>query len=555
MNMFQWKTSAAAVVCAGILLCMVGCGKKESEKNASESTNAKAQQQTALTSATQAKATPPLREQVTFNLKYRGWDINEKGMFNGNSWGGNTETTAKTSFTQELKLDAAKVFYPGLPNYSGQQGDYTALECDAEGNAKALYIDLNDNGKLDEGEKILPSVPTTEMYRGDKRVFFITPDFEIYRDGKLYPCRMAANTQTQKQHMTRNGVTTEELYTYVNWSVASCLEGSATINGQEYRLMLYDTTPGTANYTSFGTPQNGNASTFSLFKPAAVNKQGGYISRQSLTRMIMVEGAYYEMRFSDDLQKLILTPSTLPLSSLSLTVNAPSEVKTRNVSVVVRGVEDKNLTFSFSAQENKSLDLPAMPYKICGGGYEYWPASVENPDKNQETRKNLWRANIRESNTLAVPPNEVVFIDFGQPTLSIAAAKRDNDYYRQDTALTTRTVFRKGDPVVLICTVQGKMGEVYESFQHNNDYNNSRPTYQITDTSGTLITSSTLNNYAQRGGSAVYEWNTQGVPAGKYTVSMQMETGPLAGKLEGTLEITLERSRGTAPAGTPVMWK
>ncbi|HBF35515.1 TPA: hypothetical protein DDW35_13210 [Candidatus Sumerlaeota bacterium] len=523
------------ITCVCLLLAAAGCGKTDAVKS-----QQKSELQTTLTSNTQPN-TAPLPGEVAFTLKYQGWDEKQQKNNLGGSSGYGVEKTAKTPFTQGLtSLTASTVIYPALPysmRQNGQQQDYAALECDSNGKALALYIDLNNNGKLDDGEKILPS-GTSGVY-GSNSLLFITPDFEVSRDKKTFLCRMAASTYMQESG--NKGVQTSG----VMWSSACSLEGSAILNGQERRLTLYDSNAGSGEFTTCGN------SSYSLLKTSEINRNGGYPSRQTLSRLICVDEQYYEVRFSEDKQKVFLSPSVLPMSALCVLLNTSAEVKTRDFSLNLVGQETPEVNFSISDRNGKPIDLPALTYRIQYGNFICWPGPDEDPYKNDSTRKKLWRVSFREANPLVIPPNQIVYAEFGKLKASVIADSRENHYR---STLTTQTVFQQGDSVMLTCMVKGQLGEVYDRFNQDYNYKENQPSYKITDTSGTLIASGVAANYAQKGGTGECSWETQNAAPGKYTVVMEQNTGPLAGKLEGRTEIELRAKPTGLSAGVSALW-
>jgi hypothetical protein len=533
-NTFRSLCRPAGFVFLGLLACCTACNKPD---GAQQQTKTEEATSIALTSSTQP-TTGTLPGEIVFNLKYKGWGEKEKERIHS-YYGSSTQEKAPNPFTQSLNLTTASlVVYTSLPfgyTTAGKQ-EHAAAECGSDGQALAVYVDLNRNGTLDAGERILPG---GKGNMGNNSLFFLTPDFEVTTDGKKSMSRMLITTQPSD---TGNGRKTCSLM----WSSACSMEGTGVINGQEQQVFFYENNPGNGKFSQMGSSQ------YSLVKPEELSRNGNYLSRQTLSRLISIDGQWYETRFSDDGQKFILAPSVVAMGSLCMTLNLPSDLKTQGLSISLVGKEDRTVNFYFSlGKEGKPLDLPALPYELSSGSFMYWPGTEEDPYRKEETRKKCWNASFQEANPLSIEPNQVVYAEFGNPEISIRSEKQENRF-RSDG--TTQTLFQQGDSLVLTCLVNGRMGERYRRFSRDSGGGQVYPEYTITDTSGSLVTSGTARSYAQKGGTGEFSWQTNGVAPGKYTVTMSQETGPLAGKLEGKLEIEIQEKPTEMKAAVSTIW-
>jgi hypothetical protein len=304
-------------------------------------------------------------------------------------------------------------------------------------------------------------------------VEFVTPDFEVKSAGKSSPYRVFA--QAQMYDKTCN----------IMWSPSCVLEGTAKLNGKEQRLVLYDVSPGTADYAKFGSSRISLAAT----KPSKeAENTYPHMNRVSLSRVLRLDNKYYEVRFSEDKQQALLKPSTLPIGSLQLAIAGSADMKSSEPYLTLVGDKDKDVNFSVSTGKNKT-ELPALAYRIQHGNLSYWAGPGENPGQKQETRKNLWQCDFKDGSAFTVLPKQTASVEIGKPELSITAV---DERKRNQTNVTTQTLFHKGDSVYLSRVVKGKAGEQYGRFRQGDDWNGNKPTYKITDAANAVVTSGTL---------------------------------------------------------------
>ncbi|HBF33570.1 TPA: hypothetical protein DDW35_03295 [Candidatus Sumerlaeota bacterium] len=131
---------------------------------------------------------------------------------------------------------------------------------------------------------------------------------------------------------------------------------------------------------------------------------------------------------------------------------------------------------------------------------------------------------------MEILPRQITYAEFGK--IKLVANLRKKGDQGEDSA-TTRTTFCKGDTIVLSCIGEGKMGEFYDEFTRGDA--EVCGTYCILNAANAVVASGNLSD-----GEEENVWKTQNATPGKYTIIMEQETGPLAGKLEAKLEITIE---------------
>jgi hypothetical protein len=106
---------------------------------------------------------------VVFDLQYKG--LTDKEINQANSFWGYGSRSEETPFIKSVGLAKDKCLQFHLPLLRGS--DEGLLEYEGK-DVKALYLDLDCDGKLGKGEKIKP----IEKKNGSEKAFyFVTPDF------------------------------------------------------------------------------------------------------------------------------------------------------------------------------------------------------------------------------------------------------------------------------------------------------------------------------------------------------------------------------------------
>ena len=456
----------------------------------------------------------PKPGEVMFNLKYMGLD--EPLCHRVETTGRNVymPPNPQTRFTKSLNLKAPEIIYSPVPFL--KDSPLFAVECDENAKATAAYIDLNCNGILDEGEKLLPcsSHISEPLPKLTCHVYFLTPDFTIHQDGKTYPYRLliTANTWDKK--------------CYIGVKAACILQGTAILNGKERRFILMDSETGRNDYAKFGP--TGSSPTNYTIAPIQPDGKFDFPGRENLSKIIRVDDKNYDVRFSANKQQVFLKAQDRPSGSITITVtgNTPQETEISS-SVCLSEANDPDLFFEItSPEENESTKLPIGNYKIIAGNFSY--AQQESSTEATDS----WNCRFTCPREFSITPNEQVCLNFGSPQLSIDC-KRATNKYRDGTVVSN---YNKGDIIHLSCIVKGKQNETYLHFARENYFS---PTFQILDATQTIITSGTMGRLGSDSTGAL-NWNTKNMQPGEYTIVMQQETGPLAGKLEGRASICIQ---------------
>ncbi len=158
------RVTVVGAFCAAVVLLLPGCGRLVSPITFTAAPPGPAD----MGSATGLSTPPP--GAVAFDLKYRAQtggadDISYHSYY---GFGGSDTETMTNAFLQDVRKKASNLHY--VYNYVLTGRNWAAVEY-RDRQARALYFDLNADGKLAENERISPT------RKVDSGVEFITPDF------------------------------------------------------------------------------------------------------------------------------------------------------------------------------------------------------------------------------------------------------------------------------------------------------------------------------------------------------------------------------------------
>jgi len=458
----------------------------------------------------------PNAGQITFELKYRGLTGAKGEPRVGFSWGFGSSNEPQSPFTKSLNLPKEKVIYiPRLPLLA-QAGNESALALELDGDKSvALYVDLNGDGKLSPNEKILPS---KEKSPRDPGTLYVTPDFKVKtKNGKESPYRLFLIDGTYSAAGGKVRHSPE-------FSPACLWEGAGVMDGKPFHLVLLDN-DFDGQFTQFG--QDGCA----LMPEAEYAKalESGYLPRERLSRLVPIGQQFYTLRMEttpDGAQpaRAVLTKSESPLGKIALELKGSEGMKAVLTSLYLCGREGDTF-FNLAGKGAIEQALPVGSYLVENGAISYGSA---NPEE--------WLTDFSSGPEITVSADASCLLKLGQPKLTPSVVKRQ-DRYRPDAK--PGAVFKKGDDIYCSPEVKGMASEKYRSFSRMSGDKVPDPTIRIVDANGKEVASASISMpYGSRGSGL--SWKTQNVEPGKYTVLMTVETGPLAGKLEGKTEITIE---------------
>jgi hypothetical protein len=408
-------------------------------------------------------STPP-PDAVVFDLKYRpqtgGADDIEYHAFFGY---GDSDAEAKADpFLQAVRQKASHLYY--VCNYALTGRKWAAVEYRRR-QAYALYFDLNADGKFSENERILPT------RKADAGVEFITPDFmQPTEGGGQMLCRVMLQVNFYKGSSTPNCM----------WSPAAVLEGSAKLNGQPARLLLFAGNPGG------GFDQYGRASCSLLSSNQARTVPGGYIPRETLSSLIASDGQFYHLKldghYSNGLPaRVVLAKDTSPTGALAVKFVGSNALQATFSWLDLRGAEDQTIFLRLSNSKEK-LTLPEGAYILNNGMVSYGTSNRQD-----------WEVSFTEGPRATVKAGEVFEQALGQPTLKVRAIKETDRYTSNPAESTT---FKKGTLIYLEPRIVGLGNEVFGRFRQGSpargDKTDRSPQVTITRADGKVLLSKNM---------------------------------------------------------------
>lgn len=429
------------IVFLSLFLAIGGCSKiGKEEKQVSQSSKAAA----------------------TFDLKYRGLDENWLKGDMMTRWNGfSSSNVADTPFAKSLNLPAGKAVYGKL--YPFPKLGSIVLEMD-ENKPITLYMDFNGDGKLSDGEKIMPLDKSKSQYLpwGSDSVGFITPDLRLQSDGNGN-----SGVAVEKGNSFPYRLIIVARENNIMFSPFCFLEGTGTIDGTSYHLILADCS-WDGVFTEFGTDQ------FTLATDAQYERR--QFQWHPLSSLICQDKKFYRVRLSKE--KAVFVPNMSPQGTLKLAVLSKPDVDVKTQSIRIAGTENESAVFEISNM-GKTLDIPIGRYKL-----EQMSLSYGDQDGQ-------WSTYCSNGSEFSVKSHRKTIVKVGQPTMKVKAVNQRRRYNAEGEK--NATVFQQGVVVFLSPEVTGASGEKYGAFykQSRNQENND-PRVVIKDTDGKEVASGTM---------------------------------------------------------------
>jgi len=401
---------------------------------------------------------PPF-DRLEFVMAYRGLTGEEGDLQYNSYWGFGGDRNASNSFIEAVRAVATNTTPVYNPRFKG--AEYAMIEHEGQ-KVKALYFDLNADGKLTDSEKITsfrksPGNPAA--------VDFFTPDFQMETDD---------GRKVMFRGMLQVAFYGSEDHLNCMWSPACVLEGRSEVDKQPVTMVLY-ANGFTGEFDGFGR------CSYSLLAGKRVT--GRYVSRQTLSKIISHHGRFYRVRLDRDeatghVAKVVIEEDTTPTGTLKMRLAAKSDTNARLNNATLKGRDDEGIHFSISGNQNISA-LPAGDYVVSSGYICYGP-----DDEN-------WNVSFTNGPQIAVEPNKTVDLEIGEPKMAVVAIDAAQRYSGQ---AEDKTVFAKGTTVYLSPKVTGKAGETYGRFGRvvKNNYTQVKPVVEIHDAAGKPLVSQTL---------------------------------------------------------------
>jgi len=406
----------------------------------------------------EAALAPPF-DRLEFVMAYRGLTGEEGDLQYNSYWGFGGDRNAGNSFIEAVRAVAANTTPVYNPRFKG--AEYAMIEHEGS-KVKALYFDLNADGKLTDNEKITsfrksPGNPAA--------VDIFTPDFQMEtEDGRKVMFRGMLQVAFYGSEDQPNCM----------WSPACVLEGQSEVAGQPVTLVLY-TNGFDGEFDRFGQ------GSYSLL--AGKRATGQYAPRQTLSKIISHQGRFYQVSAVRDqttgqVARVVLEKDTTPTGTLRLRLAARSNTNAGLNNATLKGRDDDGIHFSISGNQEAST-LPAGVYVVSSGYIRYGPDDES------------WNVSFANGPQVAVEPNQTVDLEIGEPKMTVAAVDAAQRYSGQ---AEDKTVFAKGTTVYLSPKVTGKTGETYGRFARimKNNYTEVKPEVEIHDAAGKQVVSQTL---------------------------------------------------------------
>jgi hypothetical protein len=375
----------------------------------------------------------PTADAVVFDLKYipqtgAAGDLQYHSYW---GYGGSTQEAKDNPFLRDVRKQASGLYYVQNSSFKGRE--WAAVEY-AGRQASALYFDLNADGKLQEVERIRPTRKT------DQGLEFITPDFvqPLEGGGELF-ARTLLRVDFYQGSSEPNCM----------WSPAALMEGTATLNGQPARLLLYECRPG-GEFDKYGS------SSYSLFFGDQPGLGGGqYVARETLSTLISSEGGFYHLTIegkrSNGLPaRALLVKDDSPTGVLAVKLVGSNALQATLTSVYLHGL-DESTAFLRVGKSKDKLSLPQGTYAVDTGIVSYGSSDTHD-----------WEVSFSKGPRAKVQAGDTVEVALGQPTIEVRAVEERNRYDQQAAG---KTRFKKGTRIYLEPRIIGKGQEVFSRFR------------------------------------------------------------------------------------------
>jgi hypothetical protein len=354
---------------------------------------------------------------VVFDLQYKGLTDKEIGQIT--IFSTFESQTPETPFTQSVGLAKDKCVHFQIPLLRGS--DEGLLEYEGE-NAKALYLDLDCDGKLGKGEKLKPIKKQNNVF-----FYFVTPDFTATRtDGKKVPFRLLARADFM------NSCPQVLFSSFFLW------EGKTKLGDAQVSLCLRDGNSD-GSYGEFGQDL------IRLVKTSELDK--GFIFPYTLSSVTCLDQVFYQLRFTGEGTKekplrAVLCKDTSPTGKLEIkTVGIAAEPKSQGG----RLISTETPTILFDIRD--CVAIPEGRYRLTQGNLAFGKDGTSSIgfEKGPECR---------------IVAGQTVTIELGQPKLKVLALEAAKRYV---TPVEAKSSFSAGTNVYLDLKLVGKQGEEYGS--------------------------------------------------------------------------------------------
>ena len=209
---------------------------------------------------------------------------------------------------------------------------------------------------------------------------------------------------------------------------------------------------------------------------------------------------------------------------VAMQMTGETDLRAELSSASVTGCKDTTIRFNVPSGQ---AEIPTGAFTLNSGYINY---GAEADDQ--------WRVSFSEGPEFELAAQKICTLELGKPVLSVWAVEEAKRY---QSDVKEQSVYAKGTDIYLQTKIRGKAGELYSRFSHGTgggQQNDVEPAIRITDSNGKEVVSARME-YG-RGGTCEYSRRSPDVRPGRYAVTMTQDTGPLAGIIEGTLDITIQ---------------
>ena len=391
---------------------------------------------------------------IVFDMEYRGLGGGKDEMRYGSYMGYGGRRDYEPRFIKALKKKVEGLHTIYNPEFGKAQ--YSAVEV-KDGNAVALYFDLNGDSKVSDNEKIPPV--NVEKYDDMKSIEFVTPDFVMNKgDGRKVPFRV----------LLRVSFFGESEQPSCMWSPSGVLEGTSNVDGEQTKLILF-TSGFEGKFNKFGW--------CSYALVGSEEETGKYIPRSKLSSIINHDGKFYNLKLYGSHEegrtvRAMLENYTGDIGELAVQLTGNTSLKANLNSAGIVGSKDGTICFRISSGQ---AELPTGAYKLSSGRIKY---GAETDDQ--------WQLSFREGPEVAIKADETSNVEFGKPVLSIMAVDEKKRY---NSDVKEQKVYSKGTNVYITRVIKGRGGETYGRFSQRQEdsstrYTDIEPEIRIVDAKG-----------------------------------------------------------------------
>lgn len=371
---------------------------------------------------------------VVFDLQYRG--LTEKEADQAIIFGGfGTSHSPETEFTRSVGLEKRKSAQVPFPLLKGSEEGVVEFEEKTiwtlylgKRKIKALYLDLDCDGKLGAGERMEPVRVSSLVSRGMETLeCFITPEFSVsLLSGRKAPFRLMAQIKLREGRPA------------VSMVAPLCFwEGNSKVGNTETFLRLMD-------YNTNGSFMDFGEDSFQLVQNPTGSPNPTQIPDNALSRLIRFDNNFYQFHFTGDGTKekplrAVLCRDTTPTGRIQIKLALGPNGRMESARLV--SAETPTILFDILGSD---LEVPEGDYRIERGNLCFGNGAE--------------MAVFRPGPKCRIVADQITSLELGNPKLRLEATAET----KTDTKPTvTRTSFPSGTDIRLNIKMVGKAEEEY----------------------------------------------------------------------------------------------